>query len=399
MSGSFRYTASTTTGEVIEGVVRAGSAHEAINELRRQTLVPVSLEPAADRARASWTRRQSANDAIALSLRSLATLLSAGVTLDRALAFAAENVAHAGVGAQLAGVRRRVRDGAPLAAALGAEAMVGAFGAALVRAGEESGTLDGALARLADHVERVRDLRAQLRSALLYPALMGIVAGVGVLVLLLFVVPRFTALLADVGGTLPWSTRTLVTLSAAVTRWWWLWVPAVALGAVASRQWLAVPANRLRWHAWRLSWPVAGDLERRIAAARYTRALGVLLQSGVGITSAMRLARDVVTNEALVHQLDVAASDVSHGKGIGASLASALPPLASQLIAAGEESGRLPELSLHAAETLDTDAQRQLKSLVAMVEPVLILLFGAVVGFIALALLQAVYSINAGTLQ
>lgn len=186
--------------------------------------------------------------------------------------------------------------------------------------------------------------------------------------------------------------------SAAVTGWWWVWLPLLVLLVVAVRQWLAVPAQRVRWHAARLRWPVVGELELELAAARYTRVLGVLVHSGVGILPAMRLAREVVGNLALATRLTRAVEAVGRGDRVGTALKGILPPLAVQLIAAGEESGQLDALSLRAADTLDAGVQRRLKSLVALVEPALIVLFGGVVGFIALALLQAVYAINAGTL-
>ena len=399
MTTTFRYRASTPAGNVVEGVVQAASTREAIDALRRQTLVPVSLEPADASVSRHRARREPRADALATSLRTLATLLTSGTTLDRALGFAGEHAGHPEVAGGFERVRQRVRDGSSLSGALGAEELLGGFGIAVVRAGEESGGLDDALDRLAEHFERVRDLQSQLRGALLYPALMAIVAGVGIVVLLTFVVPRFSALLADVGGTLPWTTRTLVSMSGLVTHWWWLWLPVITVFVVATRQWLKAPEHRVQWHASRLRWPVIGDLESKLSAARYTRALGVLLKSGVGVLPAMRLAAQVVTNAAVRARLEAAVEEVSQGERVGASLGASLPPLTVQLLSAGEESGKLDELSLRAAESLDSDVHRRLKSLIALVEPVLIVLFGGVVGFIALALLQAVYSINAGTLS
>lgn len=395
MSSTFRYRASTSEGSVVEGVIQGDSRRDAIDALRRQALVPVTVELTEARA---GRQRGPRTAALATSLRTLATLLAAGTPLDRALGFAGEQAGHRELAGSFERARQRVRDGSPLSAALAAEEVVGDFGVAVVRAGEESGSLDDALARLAEHHERVRELQAQVRGALLYPAVMGVVAGVGVVVLLTFVVPRFSALLADAGGTLPWTTRALVAGSAAVTGWWWVWLPLLVLLVVAVRQWLAVPAQRVRWHAARLRWPVVGELELELAAARYTRVLGVLVHSGVGILPAMRLAREVVGNLALATRLTRAVEAVGRGDRVGTALKGILPPLAVQLIAAGEESGQLDALSLRAADTLDAGVQRRLKSLVALVEPALIVLFGGVVGFIALALLQAVYAINAGTL-
>ncbi|MEP7380760.1 MAG: type II secretion system F family protein [Gemmatimonadota bacterium] len=402
MTVAFRYRAATAAGEVVEGVLQAPSSREAIDQLRRQTLVPFSVEPvgATEREpRGRWVSGSRRDDALATATRTMATLLAGGTTLERALGFASEHAATHELRVALAGVRADVQRGETLASALRSRsALFGALAPALVRAGEESGTLDEALERLADHVERTRALRGDLRAALLYPALMGVVSGIGVLVLLAFVVPRFVAMLTDAGGTLPASTRLLVLLSAIVTRWWWF---GASLGVViggALRTWGREPANRRRWHAARLGWPVVGTLERTVTAARFTRAFGTLLRGGSGVLASMRVAREAVTNAALAAGIDDAMRAVERGEGVAAALAGTLPPLATQLLAVGEESGVLDTMALRVADTYDAESQRTLRSLVALVEPALIVGFGALVGFVALAMLQAIYSINASVL-
>jgi type II secretory pathway component PulF len=329
-------------------------------------------------------------------MRTVATLLSAGMPLDRALDFAASNAGEPHVAAAWRAVLTDVQSGVSFAESMRKQELFGTFAAAIVRAGEESGQLDSALARLADHFERTNELVAQLRGALLYPLLMGVVSGVGVVVLLAFVVPRFVAMLADVGGTLPLSTRVLVGASAVVTRGWWIWGPLVLLVVFGARQWLMSPTNRRRWHAVRLKLPVSGPVEAMVQTARFARALGLLLRSGTPILTALRLARDVVRNDALAAGIDEAVAAVGRGDRVAASLAGHLPPLAVQLLAAGEESGSLDAMCERVADVYDGDVQRSLRTLVRLVEPALIVTFGLVVGFIALAMLQAMYSINAG---
>src|SRR5262249_35839580 len=158
-----------------------------------------------------------------------------------------------------------VQRGVMLSEAMRNQPLLGAFAAAVARAGEESGTLDQALARLADWHEREHELRTQVRTALLYPALMGIVAGIGVIVLLVFVVPRFVEILGDVGGTLPLSTRILVAMSNVVGGAWWLWLLAIAVGVLLVRSWMNDPANRIQWHRARLRLPYVGALEQGAA--------------------------------------------------------------------------------------------------------------------------------------
>ena len=403
MSLAYRYRAATASGAVVEGVVHAATPRAAIDQLRRQTLVPVSVEPVVTAgrrtARSRWIGAGRRDDALATATRTMATMLAGGSTLDRAVRFAAEHAGTEELGLALQGVRDDLQRGGTLASALHARAaLFGSLAPALARSGEESGALDEALERLADHVERTRELRGQLRAALLYPALMGIVSGVGVVVMLAFVVPRFVGMLTDAGGTLPASTRLLVLLSVGFTRWWWVALSLGAVATVAARAWLRDPAHRRRWHAARLRWPLVGDLERIIASARFTRAFGTLVRGGSGVLAALRVARGTLTNAALCAGVDDAIRAVERGEPVAEALRGTLPPLAAQLLAVGEESGTLDAMALRVADTYDAESQRALRSLVALVEPALIVGFGAVVGFVALAMLQAIYSINAAVL-
>lgn len=392
--GAFRYRAATGSGDVVEGVVNASTAQEAGEALRRQALVPVSVEAVITApARSTRIARQ---EAIAAAMRTLSLLVGAGVTLERAIDFVERHAGHPGVAAAFREVREEVQRGVTLSDAARRQPLLGVFTAAMIHAGEESGTLDQALARLADWFERAGGLRSQVRAALLYPALMGIVAGLGVFVLLAVVVPRFVSILGDVGGTLPLSTRLLVGASRLVVGGWWLWLP-LALGAVlGARWWLGDDVNRRRWHAFRLRLPVVGDLEQAVGTARFTSALGVLLEGGTPTLAALGIAREGVSNRSMAAELESAVQDVARGERVAESLRGALPLLAVELLAAGEESGRLAEVCQRVARAHEAQVERSLGTIVRLVEPALILLFGVVIGFIALAMLQAVYSVNAG---
>jgi type II secretory pathway component PulF len=397
---AFRYRAATVSGDLVEGVVHAGSARDAADELRRQTLVPVSIEAATRQAAGPPTIRRGPGrrESVAVSLRTIATLLSAGVSLERALDFATRHASHPEVADAFRSVRADVQRGVMLSDAVRKHDSLGAFAAAVCHAGEESGTLDGALTRLADWYESENELRSQVRTALMYPALMGIVAGIGVIVLLTFVVPRFVAILGDVGGQLPLSTRLLVGASALFAGWWWLWLLLIAGAVLAIRSWIADPENRRRWHATRLRAPIVGTLEQSAATARFTSALSVLLNGGSSMLTAVRVAAEGVANSAIAGELETAGERIARGERVSESLAGALPPLAVEMLAAGEESGRLPDMCARVAKVHEESVARSLRSLVRLIEPVLILAFGAIVGFIALAMLQAVYSVNIGIL-
>jgi type II secretory pathway component PulF len=405
VSLAFRYRAATPRGDLVEGVIQAADVRAASEELRRQTLVPVWLESQSGTPthRTRWIPRLGASrsDAVATAFRTLAALLAGGQTgsLDRALQFAADNAEHPELREALGAIRLDIQRGQPLHAAFRERReLFGGLATAIIRAGEESGTLDAALTRLADHHERARDVRAQVQGALLYPALLALVAGVGITVLLTVVVPRFVAMLGVTGGELPLSTRTLVAASSILTRGWWVWLGVLLLGALVARQARLHPVWRSRWHAFRLKLPIAGRLEADVWTARYARALGVLLNGGAATLTALRVAQEGVGNEAVSAGIASALSRVERGDRLGTALSGVLPPLATQLLSVGEESGTLGDMADRVADNYENSVQRGLRTLASLLEPVLIVVFGGLVGFVALAMLQAIYSVNASVI-
>ncbi len=394
MSERYRYRAAAPNGQILEGILEASSRRTALDELRSRQLYPMSLEtaPTAHARSRSFVGRRTA---VTVWARDVATLLEAGIPLDRVLAVTADHATHEGLSEVLAQVRRNVQGGASLAEALARQPRYfPPLVPAMVEAGEASGALETVFEQIAQHLEETAELRSQIQSALIYPILMAVVATIGVTVLLLFVVPRFSAMLEEVGGTLPITTRLLVAGSGLLTAWWWLWLIVIGLAAVGIRRAFRNPKTRRRWHAARLEWPWAGDLELKYTTARFARTLGILLRSGVAIVPSLKIARGAITNLAIGDRVDQAASGVAEGSALAPALAGTLPPLALQMIAVGEESGRLEDLCLRVASTFDGEVRRTLRTLVSLIEPVMILFFGALVGFVALAMLQAIYSIN-----
>jgi general secretion pathway protein F len=394
MTTRFRYRAATPTGQLVEGVLQAASRHVALTELGRQRLYPVAVDEIAG-APVERGRRLGRRAAVVLWTRSMATLLGAGVPLDRALAFSGAHAGHRGLSEVLREVRRSVQDGAGLADSLARHPRYfDALFNAAIAAGESSGALDAVLERLADHVEESRELRSQVQSALLYPVLMAIVASVGVIILLGFVIPRFATILADVGGKLPFSTRLLMTASLVVTKGWWAWLALAVATTYGIHTALARADLRRRWHAARLQLPWLGDFERKYLTAGFTRTLGLLLRSGIPVVPALGIARASATNLVFREGIDQAVAAVTEGGALASALSGVLPPLAVQMIAVGEETSQLEALSLRVADAYDNEVRRTLRAMVALIEPTLILVFGALVGFVALAMLQAIYGIN-----
>lgn len=390
----YRYRAATGAGRLLEGEVDAESRSRALAELYRQQLFPVAIEQASEASPRRF-RFRSRRAALGTWTREMAALLAGGIPLDRALSITAQHTGHDGLSGALDAVRREVQQGRGLAEALGRHPReFPALAVAMVAAGEESGQVEAVFEQLADHLDEAGDLVSQVRSALLYPALMAVVAVAGVTILLLFVVPRFSAMLEEVGGTLPLSTRLLMTAGDIVANGWWLLLLIAAGAGLGFRARLRSEVGRLAWHGWRLRVPWFGDLERRFATARFARTFGVLLRSGVAIVPALRIARSVVGNAAIGADLDRSLASVSEGVPVSTALSGALSPMAIHMMSTGEESGRLDEMCDRVADAYDAEVRRAVRALVSLIEPAMILVFGALVGLVALAMLQAIYSIN-----
>jgi type II secretory pathway component PulF len=412
----WRYRASDAQGREARGDIAADSADAAVAALQARALWVIDLEPVAP-SRApvtgsattsltrpvaeAWSRLAGRDlEELAVLVRAIATLLAAGVPLDRALGHALDGDASTSATARwapvFAAVRDRVRAGESLAEAARTQPALPASFAPAFAAAEATGALPATFERLAAHLERQQRTRNALRAALVYPALLAVASVTGTLVILLVVVPRFAALLADSGVPLPWSTRLLMGAgSFFATVGWWL-LGLLLVGGVLAWRAAQTPAGRARWHAVRLRWPVVGSVERARDAARYLESLALALENGVPVLTAMRLAQRSVQNVALAAALAPAEPAVRDGGSLSQAIGGWIPPLARRLLEAGEQAGALAPMAQRAADAADAAVQRRVAQLVAVVEPFLILVFGALVGFVALALLQAIYGLNAG---
>jgi len=393
----YGYRAANASGAMFEGEVEAISEQMAIDVLRRRALWATDVWPKQP-ARTSRKSRGIPPGALATMTRALSALLASGITLEEALGYAGKESPGAELRDAFTAVREAVRNGRALSEAFESQRIFPPLFAALAKTGEATGTLDKALERLAEHLERTDALRARTREALLYPALLGGAAVFGVTVIMLVVVPRFAVLLEQAGSAIPLSTRVLQATSRVVTTGWPVLLVLALLAALGWRHWIGLEGNRRRWHGARLDWLVWGPLERAMAAARYTRTLALAVPSGVDLLAAMSLARGTVHNLWITSALEDAEGAVRGGASLSSSLSSVLPSLAVQLLSAGEAAGALGPLSARAADALDAEVQQSLSRAVTLIEPVLILAFGGLIGFVALGLLQAIYGMNASTM-
>jgi type II secretory pathway component PulF len=389
---AFRYRAARADGEKVVGVLDAATGAAAARDLAGRGLF--ALEVREEDAAARAGPRGSPADLAAL-FSGLAALLEAGLPLDRALA-AAEGSCAPSLRDRVAEARRRVREGASLSGALESARAAPDLALGLLRAGEARGRLGEAAGRAAAELERQAELRAELRAALAYPAFLAVVGTASVAVILGVVVPRFAALLGDLGRALPASTRLLLALSDALVHRGVLLLALAAVAVAAAARVLATDGGRLALHRRLLDAPVVGPIRWSLATARACRALAGLLESGLPLLPALDLARAASGDRAVAERLAAVRGSVSEGERLAGALArhEAFTAAALRLARFGEESGRLAPLLAKAAQLEETSAQRALGALVVLLEPTLILGFAAVVAFVAAALLQAVYSVR-----
>ncbi len=399
----YRFKAVSPAGQILQGEMEARTERLVIERLRDDGNFPIGAEPAQPRSRIrQWldrelARRSVAAKDVALFTREFATLVGAGVALDRVLGILIGLAQKPALREVLTDVHRRVEGGAAIADALEAhpEAFP-PFYVNMIRAGEASGQLDTVLERLAEFLERARELSGNVRSALVYPAVLIGMAGLSLVIVLTVVLPEFEPIFAEAGRDLPTATQVVRAMGHGVRDYWWIAAIAGLLATVLIRRDLTTPEGRNRWHGVLLRTPVMGSLWRRLAFARFSRMLGTLLANGVGVLSAMALAREVTGNEVLNRALAEVAVTVREGGGLARPLAKAdvFPRLAVDLISVGEESGHLEEMLLKAADIYDQEVKRAIDRAVALLVPLLTIGLGALIAAIIGSVLVAILSVN-----
>lgn len=396
-----RYEALAESGLRVRGWEDVESPNALRNRLRSKGLLLLECrteEAGRGRLRESGRLRTAGGSDLTTTILALATMLEAGSPLDRALDVAGRSARHAKTRFALWQIRDRVREGSTLADAMADTGdRFSAFAVGFVRAGERGGRLAPALRELAGWMQRGDDLRSDLAGGLTYPAVVGGVGFVSVAMLFIFVLPIFSDLLADAQIPLPTTTTLLLSMGTVVSEWW----PGLLLGlagaALAARRYVGTSRGRRRLHATCLRLPIVGPLRESYAAVQVGRSLASLLGQGTPILRALGVCEEVVTDEVVRLRLRVAIDQVRAGGGLAAALAGCgcfpLPFL--HLVDVGEEGGRLPDLLAHASALAERDLQLRLQALARLAEPAMIVILGGLVGFVALALLHAVYAIQA----
>jgi general secretion pathway protein F len=409
--GAFRYEAIDADGRPARGVLEADTARGARAQLRDRGLNPLEVEAVAERGAAGpatdpparvaawWRSRRGAlgRAQLALFARELATLVGAGLPIDEALAALVEQDTDETRRALVAQLRSRVLEGRTLAAALGEfPATFDEPFRATVAAGESGGRLDQALLRLADQSESREALARQVFGALAYPILLALVAIGVVSGLLVSVVPRIVGVFANLGEELPFITRALLAVSALVRDHGFLLLTGAAAIVIGSILLLRREPVRARVDRWWLRVPVFGRLARAADTARASRTLATLVGAGVPVLDAIRLASGTIRNRPMREALRRAGARVREGTGFARALGESglFPPVALRLVASGERSGRLDAMLDEAARHQQREVESLLGTLTTVLAPLMILVVGALVLVIVLAILLPIFELN-----
>ena len=406
----YRYKAVAPGGAVSVGELDAANESEILDRLRDQGLMPMLVAPAtraggdaapsrgAREPRRRWfeAKRITREQLLAFT-RELATLLRAGLPLDRALETLIGLAAMPFAATFLQGIRDEVRGGKALSQALDARREVfSRFYVNIVRAGEAGGALASVLTRLADTMERNKELRETVKSALIYPVILIGVAITSVMILLVYVVPQFQQTFSQAGKALPLPTEVVIFAGTFLKKWWWALVAFVVLAVLWFRRKLAEPRFRGRFDARVLTLPLIGDLVAKVEVARFSRTLATLLGNGVTLLAGLSIVKETMGNAVLGDSLEGVTARLREGKGFGRPLVDTglWPRLATQMILVGEESGRLEEMLGRVADVYDREVQVSIKRFLAILEPALILGLAVLIGGIVFSILLGVMGMS-----
>jgi type IV pilus assembly protein PilC len=401
VSQSFAYKVRDRQGRLVTGTLEAESVNIVAGKLRSMGYVPVSIESGATKnlsreLKIPYFSGRIKLKEVAVFSRQFATMINSGLTLLRSLSILADQTSNKELARIVGEVRRDVERGSALSAALAKHPK--AFSRlyiAMVRSGETGGSLDVVLLRLATTIEKQVELRRKVKSAMTYPVVVGIIVILILMAMLIFVVPMFKGMYADLNAKLPLPTMILLAVSNGFKKFFPLVFLGAGFGIWSLKRYVATPAGRRQLDAFKLRVPVFGQLAHKTALARFSRSLAALVRAGVPILDALDIVAETAGNTVLAE----AAADTQAAVKAGESLARPLeahpvfPPMVVQMIAVGEETGALDELLEKIADFYDSEVEATVDALTSLIEPLLIVVMGVAVGGMVIALYMPMFSI------
>ena len=400
MPATFAYKVRDKAGKVVEGTLEADSQAAVVGRLREMGYAPLLVQERRDtlgrkEIQLPWKKRIKPKD-IAIMSRQFATMINSGLSLLRALNILAEQTENKQFASVLSQVRFDVERGQSLSQALGKHPK--AFSrlyVAMIKAGETGGVLDTTLLRMAETMEKEVALRHKIKSAMTYPIVVFGLVIIIVAAMLMFVVPMFKNLYTELGGTLPLPTRVLIAVSDVLKKFWFIWFGVVGGGLYAFRRWIAGETGRAKWDAIKLRIPVFGTLVHKTALSRYSRTLAALMRSGVPILQALDIVKETVGNHVVATAVSEVQASVKEGSSIARPLEAhpIFPPMVVQMMLVGEETGALDTMLEKIADFYDQEVDATVEALTSLIEPLLIVVMGIVVGGMVVALYMPMFNI------
>jgi general secretion pathway protein F len=399
---TYTYEATTKEGKIVSGVIQADDERLAVDQLQDRGFYPLTVKPARERKPfeiSSFRLFRSGikeKDLMTFTYQ-LGVLLDAGFPLDRALLILTELSEKRVLKELIKDLLSQIRGGKSLSESMAKFPDVfPLFYINMIKAGETGGFLEDSVSRMADYLESSHALKSDIRSAVIYPSILSIVGGIAVIVLLTFVVPKFTVIFSDIGEALPLPTTILLAVSDALIKYWWIILLLSGTSYLLIRHLMKGEAGKRWWDRTKFRLPLFGKLYREAAVSRFARTFGTLLRSGVPILNALQIVKGTLGSEKIADLLSSVRDAVKKGRGISEPLkhSDIFPPLAIHMITVGEETGRLDEMLFKIAERFDLEVRTTIKRMLSLLEPALILFMAGVVGFIVIAMLLAIFSIN-----
>lgn len=400
----FQYRAADQAGKVVEGMMEADAERSVVLRLREMGCVPLRIALPSDRTIGASRRQQplfskrKVNQQQLLQFtRELGALLAAGLPLDRSLSILGGLVEGGELSKVVRSLVEAVRAGKSLAVSMGEHPEVfPKIYVNMIRAGEAGGILEGVLRYLTEYMESTLALKEEIKSALIYPMILAGAAGMSLIVLFVFVIPKFAAIFRDNDKALPAITRIVLGFSQFLAEYGWITLLVVCVAVIGAVFYVKSPEGRGEWDRVSLRSWLIGDLLRKFETARFSRTLAALLKGGVPLLEALGTVQGVIGNRLLARAISQVQLRVREGRGMARPLSESgmFPPLALNMIAVGEETGKLESMLTEVANYYDQEVKRSTKRLTALLEPALILAMGLIIGIVVISMLLAIFSIN-----
>ncbi len=403
----FYYQARDKENRPVSGKIEAGSENAAAEVLTDRELTVVSLKEKIEfnilqplQSLLGFLNRVKAKDLVIFS-RQLSVMISATIPIVQALRTLIVQTTNVNLKIIISEVADEVEGGAKLSLALGRHPKVFSnFYINLIKSGETAGQLDEVLNYLADQQEKDYDLKARIRGAMIYPAFIFVGLIVVAVVMMIFVVPKITAMLTETGGTLPLTTKILIGVSNFMTQWWWLLALIIIAVIAALKFYIKTKTGRWQWDLLKIKWPVFGQLFKKIYLVRFTRSMSTLIAGGVSLTQSLEIVAKVVNNVIYQDLIMRTVKEVEGGNSIAFVFLQSknIPPMLSQMMVIGEQSGKLQDILVKLSDFYTREVDNMVRNLTSLLEPIVMVIMGIGVGILVAAIIMPMYNL-AGSLS